>query len=61
MAVLSVDVVKRFFRYLKCTQDYGLWYKRSGTQDLRMYSELDYACDATNRKFTSGMIALLNS
>ena len=29
--------IKRIMRYLKCTKDYGLWYKNGGNLDLKAF------------------------
>jgi hypothetical protein len=35
--------VKRIFRYLKGTMDYGLWYPRNQNFQLSVYSNVDWA------------------
>ena len=34
-------VIKRIMRYLKGTEDYGLWYKKGGKLDLKSFSNVD--------------------
>ena len=33
--------IKRIMRYLKVTEDYGLWYKLGGNLDLKVFSNVD--------------------
>ena len=33
--------VKRILRYLKGTEDYGLWYKLGGNIDLKVFTDVD--------------------
>jgi hypothetical protein len=47
-------VVKRIFRYLKGTMDYGLWYPRNQNFQLSVYSNADWANCMDERKSTSG-------
>jgi hypothetical protein len=47
-------VVKRIFRYLKGTMDYGLWYPRNQNFQLSVYSDVDWANCVDERKSTSG-------
>jgi hypothetical protein len=46
--------VKRIFRYLKGTMDYGLWYPRSHNFQLSVYSDVDWANCVDERKSMSG-------
>ena len=46
--------VKRIFRYLRGTQDLGIWYPKNESFDLMGYSDADYAGCMTDRKSTSG-------
>jgi hypothetical protein len=46
--------VKRIFRYLKGTVDYGLWYPRNQNFQLSVYSDVDWANCVDERKSTSG-------
>jgi hypothetical protein len=33
--------IKRIMRYLKGTEDYGLWYKRGGNLNLKAFRDVD--------------------
>jgi hypothetical protein len=46
--------VKRIFKYLKGTMDYGLWYPRNHNFQLSIYSDVDWANCVDKRKSTSG-------
>jgi hypothetical protein len=46
--------VKRIFRYLKGTMNYGLWYPRNQNFQLSVYSDEDWANCMDERKSTSG-------
>ena len=52
--------VKRIFRYLKGTQDYGLQYHKEGSAECVGYSDADWAGDTEDRKSTSGYLFSLN-
>ena len=41
-------------RYLKGTEDYGLWYKLGGNLDLKVFTNADWAGNIDDRKSTSG-------
>ena len=47
-------VVKRIFRYLKGTTEYGLWYPQGNPPDLYAFIDVDWAGCADDRKSTSG-------
>jgi hypothetical protein len=47
-------VVKRIFRYLKGTMNYGLWHPRNHNFQLLVYSDVDWANCVDERKNTSG-------
>jgi hypothetical protein len=47
-------VVKRIFRYLKETMNYGLWYPKNQNFQLSVYSDADWANCMDERKSTSG-------
>ena len=34
--------IKRIMRYLKGTEDYGLWYKIGGNLDLKVFTDADW-------------------
>ena len=46
--------IKRIMRYLKCTKDYGLWYKKGGTLDMKTFTNANWAGSVDDRKNTSG-------
>ncbi|XP_043697501.1 secreted RxLR effector protein 161-like [Telopea speciosissima] len=49
-----VAAVKRIFRYLKCTIDYGLWYPRTKDFTLSAFLRCRLGSDVDDRKSTSG-------
>ena len=49
-----VLAVKRIFRYLKGTMDYGLWYPKGNEWTLVAYTDADWAGSVDDRKSTSG-------
>ena len=49
-----VLAVKRIFRYLKGTMDYGLWYPKGNKLTLVAYTDADWAGSVDDRKSTSG-------
>ena len=49
-----VLAVKRVFRYLKGTMDYGLWYPKGKELTLITYIDADWAGSVDDRKITSG-------
>ncbi|GJW17669.1 retrovirus-related pol polyprotein from transposon TNT 1-94 [Tanacetum coccineum] len=51
--------VKRNFRYLRGTQNLGLWYPKGPGFDLKAYSDSDYAGCNLDRKSTSGGCQIL--
>jgi hypothetical protein len=46
--------IKRIFRYLKETMNYGLWYPKSHNFQLSVYSDDDWVNCIDERKSTSG-------
>ena len=56
-----VIAVKRIFRYLKHTQNLGLWYPKDTTFDLIAYTNADYVRSRIDRKSTSGSCQLLGN
>jgi hypothetical protein len=46
--------VKRIFRYLKETMNYGLWYPKNKNFKLSIYLDVDWANCVDERKSTSG-------
>jgi len=49
-----VSAVKRIFRYLKGTIEYGLWYPKGEDFTLVAYSDVDWAGYVDDRKSTNG-------
>ena len=47
-------VVKRIFKYLKGTSNYGIWYDRGNDFNLCAYIDIDWAGSMDDRKSTSG-------
>ena len=45
--------IKRIMRYLKGTQEDGLWYKLGGNLDLKVFTSVDWAGSLDDRKNTS--------
>jgi hypothetical protein len=54
-----LKAIKRILRYLKHTQDVGLWYPKDARFELVGYSDSDYARDKVKRRSTSGTCQLL--
>ena len=46
--------IKKITRYLKGTQNIGLWYDRNSTLLLNTYTDSDFAGCKLDRKSTSG-------
>ena len=42
--------VKRILRYLKGTEDYGLWYKLGGNLDLKVLTDANWAGNIDDKK-----------
>jgi hypothetical protein len=51
--------VKRIFRYLQSTSNYGLRYTR-GSAKLKVFSDADFAGDKVTRHSTTGIIAMFD-
>ena len=56
-----LGAVKRIIRYLKETQNIGLWYVRNLTITLNAYTDSDYAGCRIDRKSTSDACQFLGS
>ncbi|KAK6146446.1 hypothetical protein DH2020_020315 [Rehmannia glutinosa] len=54
-----MSAVKRIFRYLKGTIQYGLFYSKNENFSLKGYSDSDYAGNIDDRKSTSGSCQFL--
>jgi hypothetical protein len=53
------QAVKRIFRYLRYTPDFGLWYSASSSLALHGFSDADFARCRLDRKSTSGTCQFL--
>jgi hypothetical protein len=53
--------VKRIFRYLRHTPDFGLWYFASSSLALHGFSDADFAGCRLDKKSTSGTFQFLGS
>lgn len=53
--------VKRVFRYLKGTMDFGLVYRKVNEPKLVCYTDADWAGDHENRRSISGMVSFLST
>eukprot|EP00253_Pinus_taeda_P021192 PITA_21192 len=49
-----LQAVKRIFKYLQGTRNYGLWYPRDTDITLHVYTDADWAGSVDERKSTSG-------
>jgi hypothetical protein len=54
-----LKATKRILRYLKHTQNIGLWYPKAAKFELIGYSDADYAGCKVERRSTSGICQLL--
>ncbi|KAK6163969.1 hypothetical protein DH2020_000833 [Rehmannia glutinosa] len=54
-----MSVVKRIFKYLKGTNQYGLFYPKNENFSLKVYSDSDYAGNIDDQKSTSGSCQFL--
>lgn len=50
------QAVKKIFRYLKGTLDFGLWYKKNGDFMLKEEINVDWVECVDDRKSTSGLM-----
>ena len=58
---LHLQVAKRALRYLRGTINFGIYYKKGGSDELLSFTDNDYAGDMEDRKITSGYVFLLSS
>lgn len=56
-----LKVVKRIFKYLQGTQDFGLWYPKNADFALHAYTYADWASKIDDHKSTSGGAFYLGS
>ncbi|XP_076959393.1 secreted RxLR effector protein 161-like [Bidens hawaiensis] len=52
------EAAKRVMRYIQGTIDFGVWYKRGGKGEVKVFADSDYAGDYNDRKSTSGHLVL---
>ena len=52
---------KRILRYLRGTADYGIFYKSNSTEDLKGYTDSDWAGSVDDMKSTSGYTFFIGS
>ncbi|KRZ82363.1 Retrovirus-related Pol polyprotein from transposon TNT 1-94, partial [Trichinella sp. T8] len=55
---IAYAAVKRIFRYLRGTADYGLLYQAKREGFLKGYSDADYAGDVTTRRSRTGAVCM---
>ena len=51
--------VKRIYKFIKGTQDFGLWYKKDADFTLKLYKDYDWDLNVDDRKSTSGEASFL--
>eukprot|EP00253_Pinus_taeda_P027196 PITA_27196 len=56
-----LQAVKRIFKYLQGTQNYGLWYPRGTDLTLHAYTDVYWAGSVDDRKCTSGGTLFMGS
>jgi hypothetical protein len=56
---LHWSAVKRIFRYLQGTKNYGIGFEKCKVAEFKCYSDADWAGDKDDRKSTSGYLFLL--
>lgn len=49
-----MSAIKTILRYLKKTEDYGIWYPKEGKFELKVYTDADWAGNVDDRKSTIG-------
>ena len=55
---IQCNAVKRIFKYLKGTLDYGLKFSPTCNNNLKIYSDADFARELETRRSTSGYITV---
>ena len=58
---LHLQIAKRALRYLRGTVNFGIQYKKGGSNELLAFTDSDYAGDMEDRKSTSGYVFVLSS
>ena len=56
-----IIAVKRIFKYLKGTMDFGLWYQKGNELTLIAYSDADWAGFVDDKRSTSGTTLFLSN
>eukprot|EP00253_Pinus_taeda_P002577 PITA_02577 len=56
-----LQAIKRIFKYLQGTQNYGLWYPINADLTLHAYTDADWAGSVDDRKSTSGGAFIMGS
>lgn len=54
-----LNAVKKIIKYIKSTQNLGLWYSKEGGIELKGYTDSDFAGCKVDRKSTSGICQFL--
>lgn len=57
----NIRYVKRIFKYLRGTMDYGIIYDKNPKYSLNFFSDSDYAGDPETRRPISGFVFMLGS
>ncbi|CAL8120360.1 unnamed protein product [Prunus armeniaca] len=57
---MHLKAVKRIFRYLKGTSDFGVLYKKGEKAIFFGFTHIDYGGDIDDRKSTSGHVFLIS-
>lgn len=58
---LHLQLAKRVLRYLRGTTEFGIFYKKGGSDKLKAYTDSDYAGDLDDSKSTTGNVFLFAS
>nr|KYP63626.1 Retrovirus-related Pol polyprotein from transposon TNT 1-94 [Cajanus cajan] len=58
---LHLQLAKRVLRYIQGTAEFGIFYKKGGSDKLIAYTDSDYAGDVDDRKSTTGNVFLFGS
>ena len=58
---LHLQLAKRVLRYIQGTIEFGIFYKKGGSDKLIAYTDSDYAGDVGDRKSTTGNVFLFGS
>ena len=58
---MHVTIVKRIFKYVKGTMEYGLWYPKSQDFMLKAFTNADWEGSVDDQKSTSGAAFFLGN